>query len=41
MNMTIYLSSIKVNGEKIDEVQLKEGDRIQFDKIKFIVSEPS
>ena len=30
-----------VNAEKIDEVELKEGDKIQFDKIKFIVSAPS
>ncbi len=30
-----------VNGEKIDEVSLKDGDRIQFDKVRFIVSAPS
>jgi pSer/pThr/pTyr-binding forkhead associated (FHA) protein len=30
-----------VNGEKIDEVKLKDGDRMQFDKISFIVSAPS
>ena len=29
-----------VNGEKIDEVKLKDGDRMQFDKIHFIVSAP-
>ncbi|MCZ6502629.1 MAG: FHA domain-containing protein [Gammaproteobacteria bacterium] len=29
-----------VNGEKIDEVKLKNGDRMQFDKIHFIVSAP-
>ena len=30
-----------VNGEKIDEVKLKDGDRMQFDRISFIVSAPS
>lgn len=30
-----------VNGNKVDEVELKDGDYLQFDKIKFIVSEPS
>ncbi len=30
-----------VNGEKIEEVKLKDGDRIQFDKIHFMVSGPS
>ncbi|MFP6808104.1 MAG: FHA domain-containing protein [Pseudomonadales bacterium] len=30
-----------VNAEKIEEVKLKEGDRLQFDKIHFIVSAPS
>ncbi len=29
-----------VNGEKIDEVNLKDGDLMQFDKVKFIVSAP-
>jgi hypothetical protein len=29
-----------VNGEKVDEVKLKDGDRMQFDKIHFIVSAP-
>ena len=29
-----------VNGEKIDEVKLKDGDRMQFDKVHFIVSAP-
>ncbi len=29
-----------VNGEKIDEVQLKDDDRLQLDKIHFIVSAP-
>ncbi|MDA0792110.1 MAG: FHA domain-containing protein [Proteobacteria bacterium] len=29
-----------VNGEKIDEVTLKDGDRMQFDKVRFIVSAP-
>ncbi len=29
-----------VNAEKIDEVKLKDGDRIQFDKIHFTVSAP-
>ena len=30
-----------VNAEKVDEAELKDGDRLQFDKIKFIVSAPS
>lgn len=30
-----------VNGEKIDEVKLKDGDRMQFDRISFTVSAPS
>ena len=30
-----------VNAEKIDEVVLKDGDKLQFDRIKFIVSAPS
>lgn len=30
-----------VNAEKIDEVELKDGDRLQFDKVKFIVTAPS
>ncbi len=30
-----------VNGEKVDEVNLKDGDRLQFDKVKFIVSAPT
>jgi len=30
-----------VNAEKIDEVELKDGDRLQFDKVKFIVSAPA
>ena len=30
-----------VNGSKVDEVELKDGDRLQFDKVKFIVSSPS
>ncbi len=29
-----------VNGEKIDEVSLKDGDRMQFDKVRFIVIAP-
>jgi pSer/pThr/pTyr-binding forkhead associated (FHA) protein len=29
-----------INGEKIDEVRLKDGDRMQFDKVRFIVSAP-
>ena len=29
-----------VNAEKIDEVELKDGDRLQFDKVRFIVSAP-
>ncbi len=29
-----------VNAEKIEEVQLKDGDVLQFDKIRFIVSAP-
>ncbi|MFT7222000.1 MAG: pSer/pThr/pTyr-binding forkhead associated (FHA) protein [Candidatus Azotimanducaceae bacterium] len=30
-----------VNASKIDEVELKDGDRLQFDKVRFIVSAPS
>lgn len=30
-----------VNAAKIDEVELKDGDRLQFDKVRFIVSAPS
>ena len=30
-----------VNGDKIEEVELKDGDRLQFDKVKFIVSSPA
>ncbi len=30
-----------VNGEQIDEVELKDGDKLQFDKVKFIVSAPN
>jgi pSer/pThr/pTyr-binding forkhead associated (FHA) protein len=30
-----------VNAEKVKEAELKDGDRLQFDKIKFIVSSPS
>jgi pSer/pThr/pTyr-binding forkhead associated (FHA) protein len=30
-----------VNGEKVDEAKLKDGDKLQFDKVKFIVSSPS
>ncbi len=29
-----------VNGEKIDEVKLKDGDRLQFERIQFTVSAP-
>lgn len=29
-----------VNGEKIDEVSLKDGDVMQFDKVRFIVNAP-
>lgn len=29
-----------VNGEKIDEARLKDGDRMQFERIKFIVEPP-
>ena len=30
-----------VNGDKIDEVVLKDGDVLQFFKVRFIVSAPS
>lgn len=30
-----------VNAEKIDEVELKDGDQLQFDKVRFIVTAPS
>lgn len=30
-----------VNAEKIDEVELKDGDQLQFDKVRFIVSSPN
>ena len=30
-----------VNGNKIDEVELKDGDKLQFDKVRFTVSAPS
>jgi len=30
-----------VNGEKVEEVKLKDGDRLQFDKVHVIVSAPS
>jgi len=29
-----------VNAEKVDEVELKDGDKLQFDKVRFIVSAP-
>ncbi|MBO6658079.1 MAG: FHA domain-containing protein [Pseudomonadales bacterium] len=30
-----------VNAEKVDEVELKDGDQLQFDKVRFIVSAPN
>jgi pSer/pThr/pTyr-binding forkhead associated (FHA) protein len=30
-----------VNAKQVDEVELKDGDRLQFDKVKFIVSSPA
>ena len=30
-----------VNGNQIDEVELKDGDKLQFDKVRFTVSAPS
>ncbi len=30
-----------VNAEKVDEVELKDGDKLQFDKVRFIVSAPA
>lgn len=30
-----------VNGNQVEEVKLKDGDRLQFDKVRFIVTAPS
>ena len=34
-------NGIWVNGERVDEIQLKNGDKLQFDRVKFTVSAPS
>ena len=42
--MILDLGSVNgtwVNSEKVSEAELKEGDRLQFDKVKFVVREPT
>ena len=35
------VNGIWVNSEKVSEAELREGDRLQFDKVKFVVREPT